>query len=83
MSVSQKGADPVAHGRVKAEKAKDVHKVINVKVVKEALDVKEEECCDSTTLDTGLNCMCHAENHISSSVIVTGAKLFGREEVEM
>jgi len=81
-SVSQKGVDPVAHGRVKAKEAKDVHKAINVKVVKEALDVEEEECCNSTTLDTGLNCMCHAENCISSGVIVVGAKLFGWEEVE-
>ena len=48
---------------------------VNMKVIKEPLDVKQEEAGDMSCFDAGLDCVGHAKDHISGCVIVPGAKL--------
>jgi len=57
--------------------------VANVEVVKETLDVEEEEAGSPAAFDAGLDSVCHAQDCIGHCMIVTQAKLAGRKEMKM
>jgi len=59
-TIREEGADPVTEGWGETKDAEDVYKAVNVEVVKESLDIEEEEGRDVATLDTCLDRMDHA-----------------------
>lgn len=59
-----------------------MHQAIDVEVVKEPLDVEQEESCNMTRLYAGLDSVHHAQNGVRGSVVVVGPKLARGEEVE-
>jgi len=58
--VSEEGADPCTQFGCKTKDGEDVNQVTNMEVVKESLDVEEEEACNPTTFDACLDCVGHA-----------------------
>ena len=63
-SICKERMHPVTEGGGEAEKSKDMNKAANVKVVKEPLDVKEEQASNPATFDTCLDSVCHAQDGI-------------------
>jgi len=63
-SIREEGADPVTERWGETEDAEDVYKVVNVEVVKESLDIEEEEGRDVAALDACLDHMDHAQHGI-------------------
>ena len=63
-SIREERTHPVTEGGGKAKKSEDMNKAADVKVVKEPLDVKEEQASNPATFDTHLDCVCHAQDGI-------------------
>jgi len=55
---------------------------VDVEVVKEPLDVKQEEGSDSSAFDAGLDSVGHAKDGVRRRVIVPGSELTRGEKVE-
>jgi len=79
--ISEERSDPCAEVRGKTEEGKNVNKASDVKIVEEALDIKQEEAGDPTALDARLNSMSHAQDGIGRGVVVARPKLMGGKEV--
>ena len=82
LTISKKKADPGTESQVEAKDLKDMGQMINMKVVKETLNVKKKEASDMACLYISLDGMHSAEDHISGHVVVVGPELPCREELE-
>ena len=60
--IHEEGPDPVAKRGGKAKYGEDVYQVVNMKVVKESLNVEEKEAHNVTHLDTCLDSVHHAQD---------------------
>jgi len=81
-AIREERAHPFAQFRGEAEECENMNKAVDVEVVEESLDVKEEEACNLPTLDAHLDRMGHAQDSIGGSMVVAGPKLVRGEEVE-
>ena len=54
----------------------------DVEVVEEPLDVKKEESSNVTAFDTSLDCVDHAQDHVTCCMIIAGPKLSEGEQLE-
>ena len=82
LSIRKEGADPVAERGGEAEEGEDVNQAIDMEVVKEALNVEEEEPRNMSRLNARLDSVCHAQDCVGGRVIVPRPKLPGGEKVK-
>ena len=81
-TIREEGPDPITQRGGEPEDAEDVDQVVDMQVVEETLDVKEEEGSDSACFDACLDCMDHAQYSIRCRMVVVGPKLTGGKELE-
>lgn len=74
--------DPIAESWWEAQVMEDVGDVFDINVIKEPLDVKENNGGDHLTLDSCLGIVSEAEGGVNCTVIVVGTKLGGRKDVK-
>jgi len=83
VSIYEERANPVAERQCKAQKGKDMDNAADMEIVKEALNVEEEETSHPSAFDASLDCVCHAEDCVSRCMIIPQAELASRKEVKM
>ena len=80
LSVSEEGAEPRTQGRSKAKESEEVKEALNVDVVEEPLDVKEEEGANHLSMHTALGCVDNCQGSIKGAVVLARAKLLGGKD---
>ncbi len=83
VSIREERADPFTKRRGEAEVPEDSDSAWDIEVVKEALDVKEEDQHNIAHFDRGLGMVHKAQGSICGRVIISRPKLRGREDVIM